>query len=68
MADSGGWVSGRIAELDGRNDDDKMRALARETFHGRIEDGRVVELPDPTMPDYASTSRGWLTWTMGRRR
>lgn len=63
MADSGAWVRGRVIVLDGRNDDDKMRALARETFHANIEDGRVVELPDPALRRDPPASRGWLTWT-----
>jgi hypothetical protein len=58
-------VRGRITALDGRTDDDRMRALARETFHARIEDSRVVELPDPAVIGSArpSTARGWLKWS-----
>ena len=65
MADSGGWVRGRVTALSGRDDDDRMRALARETFHAYIEDVRVVELPDPALRAYASTSRGWMKWSAG---
>jgi hypothetical protein len=65
MADSGGWVRGRVTALSGRDDDDRMRALARETFHASIEDARVVELPDPVLRAHASTSRGWMKWSAG---
>jgi hypothetical protein len=63
MADSGLWVRGRLAPLDGRNDDDRMRALARETFHDSVQDARVIELIDPAMQSLAPRSRGWLKWT-----
>ena len=63
MADSGMWVRGRLAPLDGRNDDDRMRALARETFHDSVQDARVIELIDPAMQSLAPRSRGWLKWT-----
>lgn len=72
MADSGGWVRGRVTSLSGRDDDDRMRALARETFHGyHIEDTRIVDLPDPALlRAQASTrrgwmSRGWMKWSAG---
>jgi hypothetical protein len=65
MADSGGWVRGRVTALNGRDDDDRMRALARETFHASMEDARVVELLDPALRSYASTSRGWMKWGAG---
>ena len=65
MADSGGWVRARVTALDGRDDDDRMRALARESFHARIEDARVVELPDPAMRALTSTSHGWMKWSAG---
>jgi hypothetical protein len=65
MADSGFWVRGRIVVLDGRNDDDKMRALARETFRGSIEDTHVVGLPDPALRAPASPGRAWMKWSPG---
>lgn len=66
FADSGAWVRGRIVVLDGQNDDERMRALARETFHVRIEDKRISELPDPAMPESApSAPRTWPKWAAG---
>ena len=65
MADSGAWVRGRATPVSGRDDDDRMRALARETVHAYIEDERVVELPDPALRAYASTSRDWMKWSAG---
>lgn len=65
MADSGLWVRGRLAPLDGRNDDSRMRALARETFKAFVQDPRVVELPDPAMQSLTPRSRAWATWTAG---
>jgi hypothetical protein len=70
FTDSGAWVRGRVVVLDGQNDDDKMRALARETLRGRIEDQRVFELVDPAMAQIAkllapARRHGWKTWTAG---
>ncbi|TMQ05832.1 MAG: hypothetical protein E6J90_35425 [Deltaproteobacteria bacterium] len=65
MADSGAWVRGRVISLDGRGDDDRMRALARATFQTRIEDARVVELPDPALRSLVRATRGWPKWTAG---
>jgi hypothetical protein len=65
MADSGAWVRGRVISLDGRGDDDRMRALARATFQTHIEDARVLALPDPAMRSLASPSRAWPKWTTG---
>jgi hypothetical protein len=65
MADSGAWVRGRATALSSRDDDDRMRALARETFHAYIEDARIVELSDPSLRSYSSTRRGWMKWSAG---
>ncbi len=65
--DTGAWVRARIAPLDGRDDDDKLRALAHEMVRSQIEDPRIIELPDPTSPTPTPPPRprGWPKWAAG---
>jgi hypothetical protein len=65
--DTGAWVRARLAPLDGRDDAELLRALARELLHSHVEDDRTVALADPvsrvvTPPPNVPR---WQIWTAG---
>lgn len=65
--DTGAWVRARVAPLDGRDDAEKLRALARELLRSHIEDARTVELPHPSLRVFTPPpkARSWQKWTAG---
>jgi hypothetical protein len=65
--DTGAWVRARVAPLDGRDDPEKLRALARELLRSHIEDARIIALADPALRASAPPpkARGWQTWAAG---
>jgi hypothetical protein len=61
--DTGGWVRGRAVQLDGRDDEHKLRSLAHATMRSQIEDRFIVALPDPTpRPAAPPRPRRWPKW------
>jgi hypothetical protein len=65
--DTGAWVRARVARLDGRDDDEKLRSLAHEMVRSQLEDPRIIELPDPTAraPTAPPRRPSWPKWAAG---
>lgn len=65
--DTGAWVRARVAPLDGRDDAEKLGALAHAMVRSQVDDPRIIALPDPTLRASAPPPKppGWPKWAAG---